>query len=66
VQLVRWAATATALEPRSGGRPLMLGVDGIWGENLRKMGKHGETWWIGMGHFPQQTVKQPEGYIRQS
>jgi hypothetical protein len=29
VQLVRWAATATALEPRSGGRPLMLGVDGI-------------------------------------
>lgn len=25
VQLVRWAATATALEPRSGGRPLDIG-----------------------------------------
>ena len=64
VQLVRWAATATALEPRSGGRPLMLGVDGIWGEKVDLLVLY--TWWIGMGHFPQQTVKQPEGYIRQS
>ena len=65
VQLVRWAATATALEPRSGGRPLMLG---------RPMGSEEKRWiyWffihggLEWAIFHSRLLKQPEGYIRQS
>ena len=52
VQLVRWAAQATALEARSGGRPLWLG----WSWRTTTLGDWGSIFWP--QHAPKVIFRQ--------